>query len=278
MSKSAKQKSKTPAPAPESFNLPRTGVESHAHLNGPRYLEDLEATLERAKRTGLAHIGQVFMSSEAWKANKERFAGHPEVFFLLAVHPNDAQILTDQEFENIRRAISEDKRIKAVGETGLDYFREHCPQDVQKAAFVRQLHLAREAGLPVVIHCRDATEDTISILDAEGFKDYPLLWHCFGEGREEARQILDRGWHISIPGTVTFPSNHALRDAVAYIPEDRIMMETDCPYLAPMPHRGERNEPAYLAFTIQVMAEAKGMSPAELWTRCGENAIRFFRL
>lgn len=281
---SKKKHSSHDAPAPESFGLPLTGVESHAHLNGPKYLDDFDEMLERAKNSGLAYIMQVFMSSAAWEAHRRRFDAHPEVYFTIGVHPTD--ILRhgdiDAELARIRAIIEADmageKRIRGMGEMGLDYYWKEVPPGPQKDAFKKQLAMARELGLPVVIHCRDAVEDTFAVLEEENFANYPLLWHCFGGDAAMAKRIIDHGWHLSIPGPVTFPANQALRGALAAIPLNRMMMETDCPYLAPMPHRGKRNEPAYLAFTIQAMAEARGMSAAELWTSCGKTAIDFFGL
>ena len=281
---SKKKHSSHNAPPPESFSLPPTGVESHAHLNGPKFTEDLEEVLARAKNTGLAYIMQVFLSAEAWHKGWPHFQQHPEVYFMLGVHPTDIYGFNDfdAELAAIRDAIEADRagerRIRALGEIGLDYYWKDVPPEAQIPAFRKQLFLARELELPVVIHCRNAVEDTFSILKEEGFAGYPLLWHCFGGGPDMARRILDNGWHLSIPGPVTFPANQALREAVAMIPHERMMMETDCPYLAPMPHRGKRNEPAFLAFTIQVMAQAKNMSAAELWTSCGRTAIDFFGL
>jgi TatD DNase family protein len=259
-------------------------VESHAHLNGPKFAEDLEEVLARAKNTGLAYIMQVFLSARAWNEGHARFKNHPEAYFMLGLHPTDLYNFADFDAElyAIRAIIKNDqageRRIKAVGEIGLDYYWKDVPPEAQIPAFRKQLALARELALPVVIHCRDAVEDTFKILEEENFADRALLWHCFGGDREMAGRILDNGWHVSIPGPVTFPANLALREAVAFIPPERMMMETDCPYLAPMPHRGKRNEPAFLAFTIQSMALAKNMSAAELWTSCGRTAIEFFGL
>lgn len=281
---SKKKTSAHDAPPPESFKLPRTGVESHAHLDGPKFANDLEEVLERAKNTGLAYIMQVFLSVRAWNEGRPRFKDHPECYFILGVHPTDLNEFEDfdAELAGIRSIIEADmagaRRIKAVGEVGLDYYWEDVPPEVQIPAFRKQLALARELDLPVVIHCRDAEEDTFRVLEEENFAGRPLLWHCFGGDGAMAGRILNNGWRLSIPGPVTFPANQALRDAVAQIPPERMMMETDCPYLAPMPHRGRRNEPAYLAFTIQAMAEAKNMSAAELWTSCGRTAIEFFGL
>jgi TatD DNase family protein len=130
----------------------------------------------------------------------------------------------------------------------------------------------------VVIHCRDAELEALALLEGEGFADYPLLWHCFGGNAHMAERIVRNGWHISVPGPVTFPANKALREAVASIPADRLLVETDCPYLSPEPLRGKRNEPANLGYIIAAMAEVRGVPASELWTLCGDNARRFFRL
>lgn len=281
---SKKKNSAHDAPPPESFGLPRTGVESHAHLNGPRFESDLEEVLARAKNAGLAYIMQVFLGVQAWNDGYPRFKDRPECYFMLGVHPTDIHKLADPDAElaGIRAIIEDDmageRRIRAAGEIGLDYYWQDVPPEAQVPVFRKQLAMARGLGLPVVIHCRDAVEDTFRILEEENFAGRPLLWHCFGGDATMAGRVLDNGWHLSIPGPVTFPANRALREAVAQIPPNRLMMETDCPYLAPMPHRGRRNEPAYLAFTIQAMAEAKNMSAAELWTSCGRAAIDFFGL
>ncbi|MDR1125827.1 MAG: TatD family hydrolase [Deltaproteobacteria bacterium] len=267
-----------PLPDPASFRLPRTGVESHAHLDVRHFDEDRAAVLERAKAAGVARIGQVFMSSGLWEKGKDYFLPHPEIFFLLSIHPTEAEQLTDEEYERLRAIIKAEPRVRAVGETGLDFYWKDCPPEVQKPAFLRLMHLAAEVKLPLSIHSRDATEETIALLRAEGFSHYPLVWHCFGGDAALAERILKLGWHISIPGPVTFPANQALREAVRLIPAERLMIETDCPYLAPMPCRGKRNEPAYLAFTIHKMAEARGEDPAALWTSCGQTAIKFFDL
>jgi TatD DNase family protein len=276
MSKSVKQS--LPVFDPASFKLPLTGVESHAHLDDKRFAVDRAEVLSRAKTAGIAFIGQVFLSSEQLEQGQSLFAPYPEVFFLLAIHPNDAYLLTDEEFEKLRENFKTNRRIRAVGETGLDYYWKDCAKEVQQAAFTRLIHLALDMELPLSIHSREAAEDTIDILVAEGAVNHPLVWHCFGGDSALAERIVKLGWHISCPGPVTFPANHALREAVKNIPAERLMLETDCPYLAPMPYRGKRNEPAYLALTVQAMAEARGVDAAELWTSCGKTAMQFFGL
>lgn len=237
---------------------------------------DLEEVLERAAAAGVAQIIQVFLSPEAWMAGKELFAAHPNVYFILGTHPTEALNYSAETEQGFRKAIAEDGRIRAIGEIGLDYYWKDCPPDLQKEAFIRQIALARDVGLPLVIHCRDAEEDCLTLLEAQGLKNYPLLWHCFGGNNRLAERIIGNGWYVSIPGPVTFPANEALREAVAVIPADRLLVETDSPYLSPMPLRGKRNEPANLGYTIDAMAKARSMPVEELWTICGDNARRFF--
>ncbi len=258
--------------------LPRTGVESHAHLNGKSFAQDLEEVLERATAAGVAQIMQVFLSVRAWEQGRERFAAHPGVFFLLGVHPTEAHEAANGELEGIRAAVKADPRIRAIGEIGLDFYWKDCPRDTQERMFAAQLDLARDCGLPVVIHSRDAAEETFALLTKSGFAGYPLLWHCFGGDTALALRIVEAGWHLSVPGPVTYPANAALREAVASVPLDRLMVETDCPYLSPIPLRGKRNEPANLGYTIDAMASARNMPVEELWTACGDNARRFFGL
>lgn len=265
-----------PPVQPESLLLPMTGVDSHAHLDMRHFSEDLTLVLNRAKAAGVANIGNVFLSVEAWRTGRETFADRPEVFFLLGIHPTDAADYSPAVRSAMAAAFAADSRLRAVGEIGLDFYWKDCPPETQIPAFIDQLHLAKDLARPVVIHCRDAYPKTITVLREQGFRDYPLLWHCFGGTPDEAGYIVDQGWHISIPGPVTFPANKELRAALSVIPHDKLLMETDCPYLAPMPYRGRRNEPAYTVFTATAMAEALDVDAAELWTRCGDNARLFF--
>ena len=269
----SKKKSQPFYPPPA---LPRTGVESHAHLNSRQYNLDREDVIARAAAAGVAQIIQVFLSPEAWRTGKVLFDHHPHIYFILGIHPTEAQQFTDDMAEQIGQAVAADSRIRAIGEIGLDFYWKDCPPEIQKEVFTKQLALARRLSLPVVVHCRDAEADTFAILESQGFAGYPLLWHCFGGNSAMAERIINNGWHLSVPGPVTFPANTELRDAVARIPADRLLVETDCPYLSPMPLRGKRNEPANLGYTIAAMAEARGTTPAELWTTCGNNARRFF--
>lgn len=271
-------KKKPERPAPESLGLPCTGVESHAHLDLDAFTEDLGDVLRRAALAGVAQLGNVFLGPAAYHRNRHLFDAHPEVFFVLGIHPCEGATCDAAALSSMREAFSADARLRAVGEIGLDFYWDDCPPDVQRTAFRAQLALAREVERPVVIHSRDAADASIALLEEEGFAGYPLLWHCFGGDAALAERIVDNGWHVSIPGPVTYTANATLREAVHVIPLDRIMFETDCPYLTPMPYRGKRNEPAYAVFTARCVAEERGMDVSDLWTVAGDNARRFFGL
>ncbi len=272
------KKNKAPLPEPESLALPRTGVESHAHLDLEPFAADLAEVLDRARRSGVRGMGNVFLGPDAYHAGKALFAAAPDVFFLLGIHPGDADKCDAQAVAAMRQAFADDPRLRAVGEIGLDYYWDDHPRDLQQQVFRMQLALAREVERPVVIHSRDANADVLAILEEEGFRNYPLLWHCFGADAATAERIVANGWHVSIPGPVSYPKNDGLREALRVIPQDRMLLETDCPYLTPMPYRGKRNEPAFLVFTARVVAETLGVPVADLWTQCGRNAARFFGL
>lgn len=263
---------------PESLGLPSGGVETHAHLDPAHFDDEIEAVIARAESCGVSEIGHLFLSPEAYHERKHLYDAHQNIFYILGMHPQDAKDLTPERLEAMKDIIAKDPRIKAVGEIGLDFYYEYSPREVQFAAFRQQLELAKDVDLPVVIHSRDAHEDSIRILLEAGFHGRPVLWHCFGSDKAMAEELLSHGWHLSIPGPVTYKKNEAVQEAVASIPLDRLVLETDCPYLAPEPWRGKRNEPALIGFTAVKVAELKGMDPAELWLKAGDNARRFFGL
>lgn len=263
---------------PLTLALPLVGVDSHAHLDGPEFDPDRGMVLARARAAGLRQVGNVFLGPEEFAARRPFFDAHPEVFFLLGIHPCEGQRCTSANLAAMRAAFAAEPRLRAVGEIGLDFHWQDCPREIQLQAFAAQLDMARELGKPVVIHCREAEAECLVILESRGFAGYPLLWHCFGGHSALARRILGNGWHISVPGPVTYAANADLRRAVALIPADRLMLETDCPYLAPVPWRGKRNEPALSVFTARAVASARHVDPEEIWQTCGDNARRFFNL
>jgi TatD DNase family protein len=263
-----------PRKLPESLELPCVGADSHAHLDGRDF--DPRVMLARARACGVRTVGNVFLGPAAYHASRHVFAAEPDVFFLLGVHPHEAAGMTKEDLDLMRRAFVADSRLKAVGEIGLDYYYDHSPRAVQRDRFRRQLELALELEQPVVIHCREAEDDCLAILDEMGLPGYSLLWHCFGLGPDWAREILDRGWHVSVPGTVTYAKNEPLREAVKIIPPERLHLETDAPFLAPEPYRGQRNEPALIGFTAETVAALRNEDLHTVWARCGELTREFF--
>ncbi|MCQ2444592.1 MAG: TatD family hydrolase [Mailhella sp.] len=271
-------------PDPQSLGMPFTGADSHAHLDDERIFGDLRGMLERAGRSGVSLIVHMFLQHERYAANAGAIleaaasVGGPEVCFVRGLHPEDILHADEEEWARLEHAVRTDPHIRAVGEIGLDnhYEEDYSPSDMQEPWFRRQLRLARELGKPVVIHSRDAWDETLAVLDDEDMAGRPLLWHCFGGDAERARQIISRGWHIAIGGAATFNANAHVREALREIPLDRLMFETDCPYLAPVPWRGKTNEPALTVFTAARMAGELGMDAAELWTIAGRNTRRFF--
>ncbi len=265
-------------PSPESFALPRVGVDSHAHLDLDGLRRDCAGAVHRAGKAGVAWVGNVFLNPEAYLKSRELFADLDQVFFVLGIHPHESDQVDADALSRLSEALTTDDRIRALGEIGLDFYRDWCPQDAQIRAFRDQLALARALDRPVVIHCRAAEEETLDILRDMGFQGRQLLWHCFGGDRDLAGRILDSGWTISIPGTVTFKKNRALHEAVQAVPLERMVLETDCPFLAPEPYRGKQNEPALTVFTARKVAELKGVDLESVWAQTGDTARRFFAL
>lgn len=269
---------KKPKPLPEDLGLPLAGADSHAHLNMGNLVQELDQTLERARACGISTLINVFMGTEIYLKQRELFQNHGHVFFILGIHPHEAESFTSDTAVSIHDAAQNDSQIKGIGEIGLDFYYKHSSPQDQKSAFMSQLQTAKELDLPVIIHSRDAFEETLEILIQMGFKDRPLLWHCFGQGKDQAEEILSMGWEISIPGSVTFKKNHDLQSAVQVIPADKMLLETDCPFLAPEPYRGKENQPALLGFTALKIAELKAMDVNELWVKCGQNCRKFFNI
>jgi TatD DNase family protein len=271
-------KNKPPRPEPETLALPLCGVDTHAHLDLVDFDADREALMDRAKASGVVYTGNVFLGPQAYLNNRGMFQNSPEIFFILGVHPGNADQCTQEAVAAMRGAFETDPRLKALGEIGLDFYWDDHPHALQERCFRMQLGLALGLGLPPVIHCRDAFEDTLRVLVDEGYSGRKLLWHCFGGDEDQAQTILGHGWHVSIPGPVSYAKNEALRRAVAAIPLERLLLETDCPYLSAEPWRGKRNHPALLGFTAQAVARIKDMPVNALWSATGQNACDFFGL
>ena len=232
-----------------------TLVDSHCHLDDSKFDEDREQTIERALAAGVTTLLAIGTGNgppdlEVAIRLADRY---PFVYATIGVHPHDAAKATDETFARLRDLAAHPK-VLAIGEIGLDYHYDFSPRDVQRAVFDRQLALAADAGKPIVIHTREAWEDTLAQVTS---LPHGGVMHCFTGDAAQARQALDRGFHLSFGGVVTFPKADSLREAARLAPDDRILVETDCPYLAPVPHRGKRNEPAFVADTARRLAEVR---------------------
>lgn len=257
-------------------------VDSHAHIDGEEYDGDRDEVVERARAAGVRAILNVGTGDprggtfERAVAVAEKYEG---VWAAVGVHPHDARLYDEEAERLLLSLVKRSRRVVAWGEIGLDYHYDHSPRDVQREVFARQLKVAREAGLPVVIHSREADEETVEILRAESSGGTLRgVMHCFGGGRRMAEDVLELGFMISFAGNVTFKKADALREVALSVPPDRLLVETDCPYLTPVPFRGRRNEPARVVETAKFLAELRGASAEELGRTTGENFARFFGL
>jgi TatD DNase family protein len=256
-------------------------VDSHCHLAGPEFREDLRAVVERATAAGvdaaLVILGAHDEEEYAVAATVE--AAWPAVRFAIGVHPHAAGAFAG-DAEGAARLVGERLRqtpsARAVGEIGLDYHYDFAPRDVQQEVFRAQIRLAARLGLPVVIHTREATEDTFRILAEEAAGDTGGVFHCFTGDRAVARRALDAGFHLSLAGIVTFPKAEELREVGRLVPIDRLLIETDSPFLAPVPHRGTRNEPARVVHVAEAVAAVRGARVEEIAAATSENFARLF--
>ena len=251
-------------------------VDSHCHLDFPDYAGNVEAVVERARAAGVGvcvSIGTELARFPGVKAVAEKF---PNVWCSVGVHPHEAEKEPlDDEAALLREAVH--PKVVAIGETGLDYYYEHSPRPQQQANFRSHIAAGRKTGLPVIVHTRDADDDTIDILGAEMGKGvFTGLIHCFTGTQRLADAALALGLYISVSGIATFKNSTALRDVIKTVPLDRLLVETDAPYLAPVPHRGKTNEPAFVVHTAAMLAELKGVSAAELAATTTENFFRLF--
>jgi TatD DNase family protein len=245
--------------------------DTHAHLHFPEFDEDREALLARAREAGVRRMLTIGTEPESSRAAAALAAREADVWATVGIHPHDAAGAGPESLDAIE-ALAAAPRVVAVGEIGLDYFRNLSPREDQQRVFRAQLGLARRAGKPVVIHCRDAHDDVLRILAEERVAERRGIMHCFSGDVEVARRCLDLGLLISLAGPVTYPNARALPAVARFVPADRLVVETDCPFLPPQGHRGQRNEPAYLSITAARVAELRGEPVEEVAARMTANA------
>ncbi|MGB7573515.1 MAG: TatD family hydrolase [Thermodesulfobacteriota bacterium] len=252
-------------------------IDSHAHLEMPDFKKDLEAVIQRAKESGVEYIFTVGTEKEDWKRAVEISDSHPSIYVILGVHPHNAKEIDDQTYPTLR-GLCRNGKVKAYGEIGLDFFRNLSPRDIQLKRFREQIGLAKELDLPIVIHDREAHRETLEILKSEKAEESGGIIHCFSGDYEMAKACMDMGFYISIPGSITFKNAEGSREIVERIPLESLLVETDAPFLTPEPFRGKRNEPSYVRYTAQKVAEIKKVSFEKVAEITTQNALRVYRL
>jgi TatD DNase family protein len=250
-------------------------VDTHTHLDGDRFDGDRAAALERARAAGVARMVNVGCDLPSSRRSLGLAATHADVWATAGIHPHEAKD-APPGFDDALASLAADPRCVAIGECGLDFFRNHSPADVQRAVFARQIAVAKRVGRPLVLHVRDAFDDALDVLESEGARDAGGVFHCFTGTWEQAKRGLDLGFLLSIPGVVTFKAAGELPDVARKAPLDRLVVETDAPYMAPTPHRGQRNEPAWVAHTAAFVAGVRGMAVEDFVAATGANAMRLF--
>ena len=251
-------------------------VDSHCHLDFPDFDADRDGLVARAKAAGVEKMVTISTRVAKFPPLKAIVDRYDDVYCSIGTHPHNAADEPDVTADDLV-AIAADPKVVAIGEAGLDYHYDNSPREAQRVSFLRHIEAARATQLPLVIHARDADDDIAAILAEETAKGaFPAILHCFSSGRALALRGIELGLHVSFSGILTFKRSDALRALAAELPLDRLLVETDAPYLAPVPHRGQRNEPAYVIETAKVLAEARGMPLDDLAAATTDNFYRLF--
>jgi TatD DNase family protein len=252
-------------------------IDTHAHLEMPEFKRDLEAVIQKAKESGVEYIFTVGTEKKDWKRALEIANSQPSIYAILGVHPHNAKEIDDQTYPMLKE-LCRNGKVKAFGEIGLDFFRNLSPRDIQLKRFREQVGLAKGLGLPIVVHDREAHQETMEILRSEKAEECGGIIHCFSGDYEMAKVCMDMGFYISVPGSITFKNAESFREIVKRIPLESLLLETDAPFLTPEPFRGKRNEPSYVRYTAQKVAEVKKVSFEKVAEVTTENAMRIYKL
>ena len=251
--------------------------DTHVHYDSEEFDEDREALLSGLQGQGIGVVVNIGASIRTTKNTLELIRKYPFIYGAAGVHPNETGELNDELMQWLREA-AENPKIVAIGEIGLDYYWDKPDRETQKRWFVRQLDLARETGLPVVIHSRDAAKDTLDIMKEQKAGDIGGVIHCFSYGVELAREYLNMGFYLGIGGVLTFKNARKLKEVAEYMPMDRLVLETDCPYLSPVPFRGKRNSSLYLPCVVEAVSQIKGISREQVEQITYDNARKLYGL
>ena len=251
--------------------------DTHAHYDDEAFDADRDELIQSLENHGIEAVVNIGASIQTTKNTLELMKRYPNVYGAVGVHPSETAELNEQLLEWLK-TVSKTPKVVAIGEIGLDYYWEEPDHAVQKKWFIRQLGLARETGLPVVIHSRDAAKDTLDLMKAEKAGDMGGVIHCFSYGKEMAREYLNMGFYLGIGGVLTFNNAKKLKEVVAYMPMDRIVLETDCPYLSPVPNRGKRNSSLNLPYVVEAVSRIKELEPETVIEITRENARKLYHL
>lgn len=251
--------------------------DSHAHYDDAAFDEDREELLSALPENGVSHVVNVGASLRGVRDTVALTEQYPFLYGAVGVHPDEVGELDEQKISWLKE-LSQKEKIVAIGEIGLDYYWDKEPREIQKKWFIRQLELAKEVDLPVIIHSREAAKDTFDIIKEEHSLTTGGVIHCYSGSKEMARDYLNLGYYIGIGGVVTFKNARVMKEVAEYVPLDRILVETDCPYLAPAPHRGKRNSSLMLPLVLEEIARIKGISREEAEQATWENAMRMYRI
>ncbi len=249
--------------------------DTHAHLNAVQFDADREEVIQRALDEGVSHIVVVGFDRETIKGALDLAEGYDFIYAAIGWHPVDAIDMTEEDLKWIEELASHPK-VVALGEMGLDYHWDKSPKDIQMEVFRKQIRLSKKVNLPIVIHNREATEDVVRILEEENAGEVGGIMHCYSGSLEIAKKCMDMNFYISFGGPVTFKNAKKPKEVAVEIPMDRILIETDCPFLSPHPLRGKRNESSYVKYIAEQIAELKGMSVEEIAQKTSDNAFRLF--
>ncbi len=251
--------------------------DTHAHLNADQFEEDVALVIERAKEEGVSNIVVVGFDEKTIKGAIKLAENYDFIYAAVGWHPVDAIDMTEEHLKWLEE-LSSHPKVVALGEMGLDYHWDKSPKDVQKEVFRKQIQLAKKVNLPIIIHNRDAHEDIVTILKEEDASAVGGIMHCFGSSLDIAMQCLKMNFYISFGGPVTFKNAKRPKEVAKEIPLDRLLIETDCPYLAPHPYRGKRNEPSYVKLVAEAIAELKDITYEEVVAATNENAKKLFAI
>ena len=252
--------------------------DSHAHLNDARFDEDREALIQKLQEEHVDLVLNPGADIETSISSVELANKYDFIYAAVGVHPHDVKDLDDTAIDTLRKLATENEKVVAIGEIGLDYYYDNSPREVQKEWFKKQIELANELKLPIIIHDRDAHGDTFEIIKSTKSPEIGCVLHCYSGNVELAREYVKMGCYISIPGTVTFKNNKKTREVAKEIPLEYLLIETDSPYMAPEPHRGKRNDPSLVAFVADKIAQEKGISYEKVCEATKENAKRLFNI